>query len=63
MMRRSIFDLRPAPQSKVDDLKAFITQFGFQRGMFQHKGPAAEAALNREIAQFIAVRACLRMRM
>lgn len=66
-VRRSIFDLRPAPQSKVDDLAAFVQQFGVARTLNHWpkftSASEREHTLNLAVAQFIAVRACLRMEM
>lgn len=58
-MRRSIFELRPAPQSKVDDLAALAAVFGHMT--LDARVKRSPEQLNREIAQFIAVRTCLRL--
>ena len=60
-MRRSIFDLRAAPAAKLDDLKAFVDRFGGLNNLAPRWLNVRDEAMNRTIAQFIAIRACLRM--
>jgi hypothetical protein len=58
---RSIFDLRPAKPAKLDDLGAFVQMFGVA-SMLKSRDPVVnKARVDRAVAQFIAVRACLRM--
>jgi hypothetical protein len=51
--RRSIYDLEAAKPQKLDDLGALVSQFGLARV----RDPKV---INRAMAQFIAIRACMR---
>jgi hypothetical protein len=57
VMKRSIFDLRPATKQAEDDLGAFVQMFGVARMM----NPRNREVTQLAIAQFVAIRACLRM--